>query len=156
MALNTFRESRPRWGSRNKDRKLRAELVRIIQRTNSGTYDVVGLGIVHIVDRWVDEQAATATTTESTINSCAVVSNYLVALGCTLAQFECASRPTDNEDLIGASELLTVPTVTEVLTGWLGRKFVDDFPAPALPRNRRVHVTRASELLVSHNLPHLS
>jgi hypothetical protein len=135
MALNTLWESRPRRGSRNKDRKLWAELIRIIQRTNGGTDDVVSIRIKHIVNRRVDEQAATATTTKSTIDSCAIVGNYLVALRYTLAEFECASRPANYEYFVSARESLTVSTITEVLTGRRGRKLVDNFPTPAPARN---------------------
>ena len=132
MALNTFWESRPRRGPRNKDRKLRSELVRIIQSTNSGTNDVIGFKILHVVDCRVDEQAATAASTESTIDSCAAIRDHLVALGSTSAQVECASRPTHNEYFVSASEVLAIPTITKILPCRLGRELVGNFSAPAM------------------------
>jgi hypothetical protein len=154
MALNTFWESRPRWGTRNKDRKFRAELTRIIQSSDSDTNDVISFKVLHVVDRGIDKQAATAISTKSTIYPSPTICNHFVALRFTAEQINCASRPTDNENLVSASEVLTVPTITEILTRRRGRKFVDNFAAPAPSRNRRIHVTRASELLVSRDLPH--
>jgi hypothetical protein len=103
-ALNAFWEGRPLWGSRNKDCKLRAELIRIIQRSYSDSNNVIGIEIMLIVDRRVDKQAATASPAEGAVDSCAVVCNYLVASGCTPTQFEGASRPANDEYLVGASE----------------------------------------------------
>jgi hypothetical protein len=131
MTLNTFWERRPRRGPRNKDRKLRAELVRIIQSTNSGTNHVIGFEILHVVDRWVDKQATTAASTESTIDSCAAICDHLVALGRTPAQVECASRPTNNEYFVSASEVLAIPTIAEILSGRVGRELIGNFSAPA-------------------------
>jgi hypothetical protein len=131
VALNTYWESRPRWGPRYKHRKFRAELVRIIQSTNGNTNDVICFEILHIVDCRVNKQAATASSTESTVDSRAAICDHFVTLGCTLAQIECASRPTNNEYLVCASEVLTVPTITEILACRLGCKLVDNISATA-------------------------
>jgi len=130
MALNTFWESGPCRGSRDKDRKFRAELARLIQSTDCGTDDIIGFEILHVVNRRIDKHAATASCAESTIDSCAAICDHLVALGGTTAQFECASRSTNHENLVSASEVLAVSTITEILPCRLGGEFVDYFPAP--------------------------
>lgn len=104
MALNAFWEGRPLWGPRNKDRKFRTELIRIIQGTYSDSNNVVGIEVMLVVNRRVDEQTTTAISAEGTIDSCAVVCNYLVASGCAPTQSERASRPAGDEYLVSASE----------------------------------------------------
>jgi len=81
MALDVFRVRRPRRRPRHKDRKPRAELVRLIQSTVSGANDVIGFEILHVVDRRVDKQAATAASTESSIDCCVAICDHLVAVG---------------------------------------------------------------------------
>ena len=152
VALNTIWEGRPCRGPRNKDRKLWAKLVRIIQSANSRTNNVVGFEILHVVNRRVDKQAATAASAESTIDPCAAICDHFVALGGTPTQVECASRPTNNRDFVSASEILAIPAITEILPCRLGRELVGNFSAPAPSRNNRVHVTPASESSASQEL----
>ena len=104
MALNPFWEGGPLWGPRNKDCKVWAKLIRVIQRTYGHSNNIIGIEIMLIIDRRVDEQAATASPAKGTIDSRAIVCNYLIASGFTLGQFEGASRKANDEYLVSASE----------------------------------------------------
>ena len=131
MAFNPWRKRCPCRCPRNKDREVRVELIRVIQSAGSDTDNVIVVKVVHMVDLRVDEQTAAAASTESTTDRCTAVCDHIVASRRAAAQFERASRTTDNEDFVGTGKILAIPTIAEVFTGGLSRELVDYLPTSA-------------------------